>query len=195
MQHWLGIWTFFAGILRQNILAKLLLLSTYIRVTNKNLFYGIADGNNNFNGLGKILYENGSLFKGEILNNQKHGKGIYINKGKYLYEGNFKNDTPFGLGIMYGAFDKLGLAIKEGNFTDEIEVDGIAKVALFSSSSVYVGPLKNNTIMGKGMMTLTNEIQYIGEFADGNFEGEGKLSIPKSKITFKGNFKKSIFFI
>ena len=47
-----------------------------------------------------INYENGDIYKGEIKNGEKEGKGIMVYKNGYIYDGYWKNDKKEGKGIM-----------------------------------------------------------------------------------------------
>lgn len=165
------------------------------RNENGDIYFGevSTDKPTEFNGLGKILYKNNSFYQGELRENKRHGKGVFLNQGHSLYEGSYVDDQIRGNGILYGWFPKLGIAIKEGHFIEDLEIEGISKVIIYSAGSVYIGPIKNNTLTGKGIMHLPHKGQYTGDFKDGHFHGKGKLIFKDDEIMFKGDFDHSLF--
>ena len=57
--------------------------------------------NGNFEGLGRMIYANGDIYKGEWNEGKRSGKGFWKSlKGDYSYEGDWKNGLPDGFGIM-----------------------------------------------------------------------------------------------
>lgn len=46
---------------------------------------------------GVFIRKQDRTYFGEMLNERKHGKGIYV-KGNYFYAGDFQNDIKHGLG-------------------------------------------------------------------------------------------------
>lgn len=175
-----------------------------------SLYMGMYS-DNSFNGLGKIIYNENLIYRGEIKNNKKHGIGVlytkfnltvsnitntsktFIDNDYYSYEGHFKNDIPNGYGIMYGNLTNLDLVIKEGIFKNEVDVDGIASLILLRESSTYIGTVHNNTLSGFGNKTMPMGFNYIGEFYDNKFHGNGKLILKNHKIMYKGTFNKGDF--
>ena len=66
----------------------------------------------------KIKKENGEIYKGELVNGLKEGKGEYISSNGEKYIGEFKNDVKDGKGIMeYKNGDKY-----DGNFKNGLRL-------------------------------------------------------------------------
>ena len=54
--------------------------------------------NNLFHGNVKYIYKNGNEYEGEFLYGVKKGKGTFKETNKYIFEGNWDNDLPCGVG-------------------------------------------------------------------------------------------------
>ena len=95
----------------------------------------------------KLVYPNGEIYIGNILNGLKHGKGIhYYKNGKIKIDGNFVNDKLEGDGAYY---------YEDGEF--------------------YKGQWKNDLKYGKGIEYYKNGIiKYEGDFVNDKPEGFGK---------------------
>jgi hypothetical protein len=48
-----------------------------------------------------LLFEDGDIYDGAFVQNNKHGYGIIYMKNGDRYEGNWKNNTKNGKGIYY----------------------------------------------------------------------------------------------
>ena len=57
--------------------------------------------NNLFHGKGKYIFnKNGNEYEGEFQYGTRKGKGIFTSKGNYIYDGNWDNDLPCGIGRL-----------------------------------------------------------------------------------------------
>ena len=92
-----------------------------------------------------LYYEDGSYYKGELINGLRNGKGIdYYKNGKIGYDGDFVNDKYEGNGKY-----------------------------IFENGEYYIGEWSNGQRHGKGAMYLNNGyIKYAGIFINGTYEGE-----------------------
>ena len=112
------------------------------------------------NGQGKAVYENGSVYEGEWKDGMKHGYGTntdYDENGNvtYVYDGELKNNYPNGYGKATG-YDK------NGNFM----------------TWSYEGEWKNGDRNGQGTENSYNEngtvnYSFNGEWKDGKQNGQG----------------------
>lgn len=74
---------------------------TYGKIFFQNGDYYIGELENFvMEGLGKIMYHNGDIYYGFFSKNQKHGHGRYFSKESGTYEGEFKLDCFTGAGIL-----------------------------------------------------------------------------------------------
>lgn len=106
----------------------------------------IEDG---FTGKATFQYKNGDTYSGDWLKGKKHGKGIYT----------FGNDIPNKDHEVFSGFSGY-----------------LAKTAV-----VYEGNWANDKANGVGSMRYNNSVhnissEYVGEWQDGHFHGQGKLS-------------------
>ena len=124
--------------------------------------------NNEITGTGKYFFPNGTTYIGEVLNGFRHGFGKFeSNKEEISYEGNWKNGLKNGFGIM----KKKG-SIYEGNWKDGF-IDGKGKLK-WKSGNVYKGDFKMGKMDGNGYMIWFNEHKkYSGEWKNNIQNGFG----------------------
>ena len=124
--------------------------------------------NNEITGTGKYFFPNGTTYIGEVLNGFRHGFGKFeSNKEELSYEGNWKNGLKNGFGIM----KKKG-SIYEGNWKDGF-IDGKGKLK-WKSGNVYKGDFKMGKMDGNGYMIWFNEHKkYSGEWKNNIQNGFG----------------------
>ena len=93
---------------------------------------------------GTWKYDNGNIYIGEWLNNQKSGLGTtnWPNGDKYV--GQYRDDQRNG----------------QGTYT-------------WPDGTKYVGPYKDNNKNGYGTITFPNGNKYLGLFKDNKYNGEG----------------------
>lgn len=139
---------------------------------NNEVYHG-ACANNRPNGIGKLIYSAEKLYKGEFLNGNFEGLGIYRDL-EYVYEGGWKNNKREGLG----------------------------REELKSLKQVYKGQFVNDLRHGKGKL-IDNGIQISGIFNNGmlkigkwknqNFSFKGKWENGKLKQFLVFECKKKKF--
>ena len=118
----------------------------------------------------KYSFLNNALYKGDIVQNKKEGKGEEIsNEGKFI--GNFLNDKKNGEGKMIFA---LSGDIYEGNYKDDL-FDGKGHYKYNMSGQEYTGEYKNGLMHGKGLYEWSEGEFYRGNFVNGKKEGNGEM--------------------
>ena len=124
--------------------------------------------NNEITGEGKYFFPNGTTYTGELLNGFRHGYGKFESpKEEISYEGNWKNGLKNGNGTM----KKKG-SIYEGNWKDGF-IDGKGKLK-WKSGNIYKGDFKKGKMDGNGYMIWYNENKkYSGEWKDNVQNGFG----------------------
>ena len=133
---------------------------------------------------GKICFDNGDYYEGQIKNWMMNGNGIYYyENGKIKYDGFFKDNKIEGEGILYSKNGDYYI----GNFKNgkrhgkgiEYNKDNII---------LYEGTFENNEYEGSGRCLLNDGKIYIGEFKKGKKEGNGIILDKNNNIIFEGEF-------
>ena len=124
--------------------------------------------NNEITGNGKYYFPTGTIYSGELLNGLRHGFGRFESPNEDInYEGNWKNGLKNGHGIM----KKKG-SVYEGNWKDG-SIDGKGKLT-WKSGNIYKGDFRNGKIDGDGYMIWYNENKkYSGHWAKNIQNGYG----------------------
>ena len=118
----------------------------------------------------KYSYNNNALYKGDIVNDKKEGKGEEItNEG--VYSGYFMNDKKNGKGKL---INNISGDIYEGNFKDDL-FDGEGHYIYKISGQEYTGEYKNGLMHGKGLYEWSQGEYYKGNFVNGKKEGNGEM--------------------
>ena len=127
--------------------------------------------NGKVNGKGmKYSYINNILYKGDIVNDKKEGKGEEITN-ETIYNGYFINDKKNGKGKM---INNISGDIYEGNFKDDL-FDGEGHYIYKISGQEYKGEYKNGLMHGKGLYEWNQCEYYKGNFVNGKKEGYGEM--------------------
>ena len=118
----------------------------------------------------KFSYLNNTFYKGDIVKNQKEGKGEEIsNEG--IFCGNYLNDKKNGEGKMVYS---LSGDVYEGNYKDDL-FDGKGHYIWKISGQEYTGEYKNGLMHGKGLYEWSEGEYYRGSFVNGKKEGNGEM--------------------
>ena len=157
-----------------------------IKFKNNNIYYGNWNENNEMEGygiyylneqnvvtegvwikgnirFGRIFFQNGDIYEGEMQNSVPHGKGKILFFNKESYNGDF---------IM-------------GEMTGKCTY-------IFSDKTIYIGEIKKGLFNGNGKMKWNNGIEYLGNFVDSSFTGKGKIFNIQGE-EYEGNFDKNEF--
>jgi len=127
--------------------------------------------NGQVNGKGvKYSYNNNTLYKGDIVNNKKEGKGEEISN-EYIYLGNYLNDKKNGKGKLV---NNISGDIYEGDFKDDL-FEGEGHYIYKISGQEYKGEYKNGLMHGKGVYEWSQGEYYKGSFINGKKEGNGEM--------------------
>ena len=149
----------------------------------ETIFYQGKWENDNLN-KGRIYYEDGSFYVGEIKNYKRHGKGKFKSDLEN-YDGDWKDDQKDGDGtLIFSDGTKYIGQFKNNNF------DGKGKME-WKDGFFYEGYFLNNFLHGEGYLRGNNEHIYKGQFQNGKFHGEGIFKwINRNESTeyYKGNY-------
>ena len=98
----------------------------------------------------------------------------YIGDSKLIYEGEFKNGGPHGLGTITSPDSKY-----IGEYIDGRR-NGKGTQIIFDRYK-YVGEFKNDQKEGKGTLTKQDGSTYVGEFKNDRENGQGTYTYPDGK--------------
>jgi S1-C subfamily serine protease len=141
--------------------------------TASSYYEGEMNGEGNYNGLGGFSDINGSFY-GNYVNNQKQGKGMFVYNNGNVFKGDFKDGLWNGTGSFYWGFENDSLF---GHYYSGQFIDGNrsgAGVYFWPDGDIYEGNFVNGVITGKGEYYLVNGNYYIGDFVNGDFNGKGE---------------------
>lgn len=141
--------------------------------------------------VGPIKLQDGAIYKGQMRDGKRHGKGKQLWEDGKIYEGYFKNDVMHGKGRMVhtdqdiyegqwvdgkahgnGKYIKPDGWVYEGEWVED-EVNGKG-IEFWPDGSIYEGDFENGVKSGKGTLIGPDGSCYSGGFKDNLFSGEGK---------------------
>lgn len=105
---------------------------------------------------------NGDRYEGEVVGNQRSGKGIYHFANGDRYEGEFANDQFMGRGAM-----------------------------TFANGDRYEGQFVGTTKQGQGVMVFANKDRYEGQFVENLYHGQGSF-IFASGERYTGSYQRGL---
>ncbi len=115
------------------------------------------------NRFGKLIYTDGKVYEGELVNGIKHGKGVFIMPDSTIYDGTWRNDSMIGIATIINI---------KGKFVGEIKENGIKHgegKMVFNDSSAFVGSFKDDEFYSGTLVDKRQkEIWYIytGKFVN-----------------------------
>ncbi|CAD8178840.1 unnamed protein product [Paramecium pentaurelia] len=172
----------------------------YLQCSDGSLFYGLVingvrngigkqhwltDGNylesvwvnDKANGPARMIYSNGDVFEGHLIQNKANGFGIFKNKKKEV-RGYWIDNRLQGNGIEVR---KNGIKY-EGQFKCGI-IDGRGQYS-FPDGRKYCGQVKQGLMHGEGLMTWPDYSYFKGEFRNNHIKGYGCYTHTDSEIYF-----------
>jgi len=106
------------------------------------------------NKIKKYYIEDGNIYNGDWLNDNKNGEGRMIYSNDDVYFGDWLNDKKNGIGIMsYANHD-----IYEGNWKDD-KKNGNGKM-IYANGDIYTGIWLNDNIQTGGLLDNKNLKKY-----------------------------------
>lgn len=151
-----------------------------IWIKDFNIYYGNFK-NDEFDGTGLFITEQGDYYFGQWKNSQYNGYGSIIASKKLVYRGFFKNGKKEGFGEE---------AYPDGDYYDGAFCNGEKNgrgTYVFSDGSNYKGYFKNSKYNGYGNLKWGGGDKIKGDFKDGKLDGQGNFNwVDGSK--FDGNF-------
>lgn len=115
----------------------------------------------------ELEYTNGDAYRGECVDETRHGRGRHVCSTGDVYDGGWKDDKRHGVGTMTFA---SGLTY-EGEWVDD-KTCGRGRCR-YVGGDAYDGEWKNDHRWGWGTQTFANGDSYEGEWVDDVIEGRG----------------------
>ncbi|CAD8116071.1 unnamed protein product [Paramecium primaurelia] len=122
--------------------------------------------NDKANGPARMIYSNGDVFEGHLIDNKANGFGVFKNKKKEV-RGYWSDNRLSGNGIE---IRKNGIKY-EGQFKCGI-IDGRGQFT-FPDGRKYCGQVQQGLMHGQGLMTWPDFSYFKGEFRNNHFKGYG----------------------
>lgn len=131
------------------------------------VYYGVVDLNDNPNGLGAFVYNDGSIFEGHYIQGIRTGPCVWVKANGEVLDGVWESDL-----IVNGTFKCDGFTY-EGSFTNEMP-DGIGKET-YPSGNSYQGMFNRGvkTEESQGVYNFANGDKYQGHFSGLQYNGPG----------------------
>lgn len=189
-----------------------------ISISSELILYSKTKDNENLNRFNESTYKTqpkynwrNGMYKGDMINGKRSGKGIFYYLDGDLYEGDFQDDKIQGQGVMKMAdgtmyigewsnfsFNGKGkLYYSTGEYYEGDFCSGKRHgKGVFIDSKLnggrYEGEWKDDIKFGLGSLYHLNGEAYIGEFGEGGYEGKGKFIWPDGCV-YKGQFKNDMY--
>ena len=146
---------------------KPVIAMTTLKYADGSIYNGQVE-NNQPEGFGRMIYPDGCSYIGEFKNGRFHGKGKEWYYNIVSYEGDFCMGQPSG----EGRETYIDGTEYNGSFRDDMK-DGCGKT-VYSDGAEYEGEYRNGSINGNGTMTWSDGSEWTGEFRDGDpWNGSG----------------------
>ena len=141
----------------------------------------------------KIIFPDETIYEGQMEKSELTGKGKMIWKNGYEYQGNFDGNKLSGHGIL----TNINSDMYEGDFTNNL-FSGNGTYT-FKSGNIYEGEFSYGVKKGKGIYKCLNLYEYDGDWDNNLPCGVGKLStwnkngIIKSSWRYGKNVEEPIY--
>jgi S1-C subfamily serine protease len=165
--------------------------------TASSYYEGEMNGEGNYHGLGVFSDINGTFY-GNFINNQRQGKGMFVYNNGDVFKGYYIDGLWNGSGSFYWGFENDSLFghyysgqfingnrtgtglyfwpngdIYEGNFVNGVST-GKGEI-YWTNGSYYIGDFVNDVRTGKGEYYWTDGSYYIGDFVNDVRTGKGEI--------------------
>lgn len=159
-----------------------------IKGSQRVTFGQFKDSDLFLNGLYRINYRDGSMYKGHFIDSHREGDFIMSTPSRDFMIGSWR-DTRFVGMIMWNQDDQREYSAGLFIVTNENVVvqQGFGKIKL-RDGSVYLGEVANSMFNGFGELTRPNSSYYKGFFKDGLCHDVGEELDTQMRLRYKGHF-------
>lgn len=154
----------------------------YLDIGKNKKYQGQWNQQKNFEGLGTIIFSDGSKYQGQTKNGLFHGKGRMTHANGDVYQGEWKEGKANGFGVYV---DQNGSMYRGEWLNDQYHGKG-TETWNFGAIK-YEGEFVEAKKTGKGRFEFDGNY-YEGDFVDGQFEGQGKYYFADTGKIYHGEF-------
>jgi len=122
-------------------------------------------------GLGKRVFEDGSVYEGPFNRFIPHGQGKFTMADGRVYEGQFSNGGVNGRGVLTEpkcvtkcTFNTVQVVTAEGVPQQFFFANGHGERTYAATGTVYRGEFTNSNLNGSGTLTMTDGSEFRGDF-------------------------------
>ena len=131
------------------------------------------------------LFDNGDKYTGDFVDDKYNGNGTLCGKNGEIFECEFKDGKPEGLGRVTLVNGDVYIGnFENGKICEQVSIK-------YKNGESYDGYYKDNKKWGYGCFNFKNGDTYVGDFENDLFNGEGILTKSNGEIE-KGIFKDGI---
>lgn len=148
------------------------------------------------NGFGTYFFKSGDRFMGQYRDGNRNGKGVYMWSSGARYEGNYVNSKRHGVGKYTNSSGHASYYLyNHGNKVRDITAAefrrGSAGTTVARNNDLNNAPrrpvassgcISGNCKRGDGVFVDSKGNRYEGRFANGKYQGQGKLFLKNGQI-------------
>lgn len=123
---------------------------------------------------GTIVFSNGDVYEGDIVDGKPHGNGTCTYKNGDVYEGEWEDGRRNGFGTMKCTCDNGYVYQYRGAWVDD-EQHGYGTVT-GANGDVYEGEMVDGKPHGRGKYIWVSGHMHVGEYKNGQKNGKGKFT-------------------
>ncbi|MFZ6751098.1 energy transducer TonB [Undibacterium sp. Ren11W] len=158
-----------------------------IRFKNGASYSGEINSNRQFEGKGKLIYNDGASYIGDFKDGKRNGQGEMTYNDGARYVGSFKNGQRSGLGLLkYSDGAKYTGAQYEGEF--KLDLKEGRGIFVDTVGTRYEGEWKAGYYDGVGSIIYAQGGRYDGQWKAGKYDGKGIVVYPGGRRV-EGEFK------
>ena len=116
-----------------------------------------------------------STYKGQWVDNRRHGKGKIDWTDGSWYEGDWRNDHQHGLGTFHHSSGDEYIGSWSSGYKHGL---GAYK---FATGDLYIGEYKDNLPTGRGALFWSNGAMFVGKLMENKPSGRGLMAWPESR--------------
>lgn len=139
-----------------------------------------------FNGKGRQVYEDGSIYEGWFLNGERGPFGRLIFKDGQVYIGEFFHNKPHGVGY----YNDMHEIEYKGEYKNG-ERTGFGVERNITGQCTYEGMFEHDKKEGFGVLLWDDSTKYEGHFKENDFDGKGTYYW-KDKRKYEGDWKRNM---